>query len=89
VPVLTLPEKGVGRELWPTGTEAAPLLGASIGFVWDAEKAEWKRQGGPPASNGRPGAACYFRPFLRNGGRSGCKGALARVASFSCNVGWL
>ena len=43
MPVVTLPEKGVGRELWPTGTEAAPLLGASIGFVWDTEKAEWKR----------------------------------------------
>lgn len=46
VPVVTLPEKGEGRDRWLTRGEAARLLAAALGFVWDREKAAWKRQDG-------------------------------------------
>jgi hypothetical protein len=46
VPVVTMPEKVPGREEWLTRQQAARLLAAALGFVWDAEKGIWKRQGG-------------------------------------------
>lgn len=45
VPKITLPEKGVARDRWLTRTEAARLLGAALGYVWDAEARTWKRGG--------------------------------------------
>lgn len=46
VPKVTLPEKGHGREDWLTRTQAARLLGAALGFVWDTSKGTWARQNG-------------------------------------------
>jgi hypothetical protein len=46
VPVVTLPEKGHGRDQWLTRTDAARLLGAALGFVWDAAKGSWARERG-------------------------------------------
>lgn len=46
VPVVSLPEKGPGRDTWATRNQAARLLGAALGFVWDPEKAAWKRERG-------------------------------------------
>lgn len=43
VPKITLPEKREGRERWLPRSEAARLLGASLGFVWDADRNAWKR----------------------------------------------
>jgi integrase len=43
VPVVTLPEKSEGRKRWLTRNEAARLLGAALGFVWDNETSNWKR----------------------------------------------
>lgn len=43
VPKITLPEKRKGRERWLLRSEAARLLGAAIGFVWDADRNAWKR----------------------------------------------
>jgi integrase len=43
VPKITLPEKKKGRERWLLRSEAARLLGAAIGFVWDMERNAWKR----------------------------------------------
>jgi hypothetical protein len=33
-----------GRHRWPTRNEAARLLGAAVGFVWDNERGTWKRK---------------------------------------------
>lgn len=48
VPKVALPEKRQGRERWLLRSEAARLLGAALGFVWDSERDAWKRsdQGG-------------------------------------------
>jgi len=46
VPVVTLPEKSPGREQWLTRGQAARLLGAALGFVWDTGEGAWKRKGG-------------------------------------------
>ena len=43
VPKITLPEKRKGRERWLLRSEAARLLGASLGFLWDNERDTWKR----------------------------------------------
>ncbi|WP_445490248.1 hypothetical protein [Rhodopseudomonas sp. RCAM05734] len=43
VPKVTLPEKKKGRERWLLRSEAARLLGAAIGFVWDRELGAWQR----------------------------------------------
>ena len=43
VPKVSLPEKKEGRHRWLTRNEAARLLGAAIGFVWDVERVAWKR----------------------------------------------
>lgn len=43
VPKITLPEKRQGRERWLLRSEAARLLGAALGFVWDRERNAWKR----------------------------------------------
>lgn len=43
VPKITLPEKRKGRERWLLRGEAARLLGAAIGFVWDKDRNAWKR----------------------------------------------
>ncbi len=42
VPKIALPEKREGRERWLTRSEAARLLGAALGFVWDEETKAWK-----------------------------------------------
>lgn len=46
VPVVTLPEKGAGREEWLTRPQAARLLGAALGFVWDPLKGAWATHNG-------------------------------------------
>ncbi|WP_375787716.1 hypothetical protein ACE10Z_09675 [Bradyrhizobium sp. Pha-3] len=43
VPKITLPPKAEGRHRWLTRNEAARLLGAAIGYVWDIERDTWKR----------------------------------------------
>ena len=43
VPKVTLPEKAGARERWLTRREAARLLGAALGFVWDPLGDRWKR----------------------------------------------
>ena len=53
VPKISLPEKKEGRHRWLTRNEAARLLGAAIGFVWDVERGSWKRdERGPPGAAG-------------------------------------
>lgn len=44
VPKITLPRKAEGRHRWLTRNEAARLLGAAIGYVWDTEQSTWKRR---------------------------------------------
>jgi hypothetical protein len=44
VPKITLPPKAEGRHRWLTRNEAARLLGAAIGYVWDNEWGTWKRR---------------------------------------------
>jgi hypothetical protein len=44
VPKITLPPKAEGRHRWLTRNEAARLLGAAIGHVWDNERETWKRR---------------------------------------------
>jgi len=48
VPKVTLPEKSVPRERWLTRSEAARLLGAALGFVWDVELGAWKTEPAQP-----------------------------------------
>ena len=43
LPVVTMPAKQPGRTEWLTRHQASRLLGATLGFVWDAERAGWKR----------------------------------------------
>ena len=43
IPVVTLPAKAEGRKRWLTRLEAARLLGAALGFVFDGEAGKWKR----------------------------------------------
>jgi integrase len=44
VPKITLPPKAEGRHRWLTRNEAARLLGAAIGYVWNNERETWKRK---------------------------------------------
>jgi len=44
LPRITLPPKTDGRQRWLTRNEAARLLGAAIGFVWDGARSTWRRQ---------------------------------------------
>jgi hypothetical protein len=44
VPKIALPPKAEGRHRWLTRNEAARLLGAAIGYVWDNERGSWKRR---------------------------------------------
>jgi hypothetical protein len=46
VPKITLPTKSEGRHRWLTRNEAARLLGAALGYVWDGapERRTWKRR---------------------------------------------
>lgn len=46
VPKIVLPQKTEGRQRWLTRNEAARLLGAALGYVWDGERGSWKRQEG-------------------------------------------
>lgn len=43
VPVVTMPPKSEGRKAWLTRTNAARLLGAALGFVFDADANAFKR----------------------------------------------
>ncbi|MBR0834110.1 hypothetical protein JQ612_12995 [Bradyrhizobium manausense] len=45
VPKIVLPEKTEGRQRWLTRNEAARLLGAALGYIWDSERETWKREG--------------------------------------------
>jgi len=36
------PEETEGRQRWLTRNEAARLLGAALGYVWDDEKKSWR-----------------------------------------------
>lgn len=44
VPKVTMPEKAQPRERWMTRSEAARLLAAALGFVWDRDRGSWKRE---------------------------------------------
>lgn len=44
MPKITLPEKRKGRERWLLRSEAARLLGAALGFIWDRQRDTWKRK---------------------------------------------
>jgi len=44
VPKITLPPKAEGRHRWLTRNEAARLLSAAIGYVWNNERGSWKRK---------------------------------------------
>ncbi len=44
VPKITLPQKTEGRHRWLVRNEAARLLGAALGYVWDAARGSWKRR---------------------------------------------
>jgi integrase len=43
VPKISLPAKKQGRQRWLTRNEAARLLGAALGFVWDVKRGSWQR----------------------------------------------
>jgi integrase len=43
VPKITLPAKAEGRDRWLTRNEAARLLGAAMGYAWDARRSSWQR----------------------------------------------
>ncbi|MCK1275471.1 hypothetical protein IVB46_09530 [Bradyrhizobium sp. 61] len=45
VPKIVLPEKTEGRQRWLTRNEAARLLAAALGYIWDSERETWKREG--------------------------------------------
>jgi integrase len=44
VPKVTMPARTEGRKRWLTRNEAARLLGAALGFIWDPERGSWKRR---------------------------------------------
>jgi integrase len=44
VPKIWLPQKGEGRKRWLIRNEAARLLGAALGYVWDNDRGRWKRR---------------------------------------------
>ena len=44
VPKITLPQKTEGRQRWLTRNEAARLLGAAMGYIWDAQRKSWQRR---------------------------------------------
>jgi integrase len=44
VPKITLLRKSEGRQRWLTRNEAARLLGAAIGYIWDAQRKSWQRR---------------------------------------------
>lgn len=44
VPKISLPTKTEGRQRWLTRNEAARLLGAALGFVWDVDHGTWRRR---------------------------------------------
>lgn len=54
VPKVTLPEKARARERWLTRPEAARLLGAAMGFVWNPLANDWRRH--PPGPGQRRGS---------------------------------
>ncbi|MCC8942808.1 hypothetical protein H8A97_42655, partial [Bradyrhizobium sp. Arg62] len=41
VPKITLPPKADGRQRWLTRNEAARLIGAAMGYVWDSVHGQW------------------------------------------------
>jgi integrase len=44
VPKITLPQKTEGRQRWLTRNEAARLLGAAMGYIWDTRRKSWQRR---------------------------------------------
>jgi integrase-like protein len=44
LPKITLPQRSEGRQRWLTRNEAARLLGAAMGYVWEYERRRWKRR---------------------------------------------
>ncbi len=44
VPKISLPRKKQGRQRWLTRNEAARLLGAAIGYIWDNGAGTWLRR---------------------------------------------
>ena len=44
LPKVTLPDKAESRYRWLQRTEAARLLGAAIGFIWDDARGAWRRR---------------------------------------------
>ena len=44
VPKVTLPQKTEGRQRWLTRNEAARLLGAAMGYIWDTRRKSWQRR---------------------------------------------
>jgi len=44
VPKISMPPRREGRKRWLTRGEAARLLGAAIGYIWDPSHNNWKRR---------------------------------------------
>lgn len=44
VPKISMPARREGRKRWLTRNEAARLLGAALGYVWDTSRGSWKRR---------------------------------------------
>ena len=44
VPKITLPQKTEGRQRWLTRNEAARLLGAAMGYIWNTRRKSWQRR---------------------------------------------
>lgn len=69
VPKVTLPEKSAPRDRWLTRHEAARLLGASLGFVWDKERKRWSGRRDKVTRTRRRHAARYILVGLYSGRR--------------------
>ena len=44
VPKITMPARTEGRKRWLTRNEAARMLGAALGYIWDGGRDSWKRK---------------------------------------------
>jgi hypothetical protein len=65
LPKIALPEKRKGRERWLRRSEAARLLGAALGFVWDSDRGAWKRNDNGGLLRAAPWMIARRRPVAR------------------------
>jgi len=94
LPKITLPAKAMRRERWLTRGEAARLLGACLGFVWDPATAAFKRDAaGRLVRRGRSVRArrAHIARFVLLGLYSGRREATIRRTEWSASVAapWL